>query len=34
MQKYDPEGARLVTNLGDYPSKEGLFHLIKTEHLH
>lgn len=32
MQKHDHEDVRLVTNLGDYPSKEGLFYLIKTEH--
>lgn len=34
MQKHDLKDVRLVTNLGDYSSKEGLFYLIKTEHLH
>lgn len=32
MQKHDPEDVRPVTNFQDYPSKEGLFYLIKTEH--
>lgn len=32
MQNHDLVDARLVTNLEDYPSKEGLFYLIKTEH--